>query len=143
MSDLQRTEVATVPDDTSPEAAGAASPQATDAASLGTPASPGAPASRPSRLGRWWWVAGIALAALVVIVFAPLASPDPDGLERVATDNGFIDRAGNFVSGILGGYAIPGISDPAVSTVISGLLGVAIVLVAMVILGRVLARRRT
>ena len=137
MSDLRRTEDAIVPDDTSPEAADAASPGAADAAS------PGAPASRPSRLGRWWWVAGIALAALVVIVFAPLASPDPDGLERVATDNGFIDRAANFVSGILGGYAIPGISDPAVSTVISGLLGVAIVLVAMVILGRVLARRRT
>lgn len=127
--DLQRTEDATVPDDTSPEADETASPVA--------------PASRPSRLGRWWWVAGVGLAALVVIVFAPFASQDPDGLERVATDNGFIDQARNFVSGILGGYAIPGISDPAVSTVISGLLGLVIVLVAMVILGRVLARRRT
>lgn len=97
---------------------------------------------KPSRLGRWWWVAGVAVAALVVVVFAPLASSDPDGLERVAEDQGFIDRASNFFSGILSGYAIPGISDPAVSTIVSGLIGVTIVLVVMLVLGRVLARRR-
>jgi hypothetical protein len=84
----------------------------------------------------------VAIAALVVVVFAPLASPDPDGLERVAEDQGFIDRASNFFSGLLGDYAIPGISDPAVSTIVSGLIGVAIVLVIMFALGRLLARRR-
>ena len=30
---------------------------------------------------RWWWVAGLAIAALIVIVLAPLASTDPDGLK--------------------------------------------------------------
>ena len=39
------------------------------------------------------WVAGLAIAALVVVVLAPLASPDPDGLERVAEDTGFIATA--------------------------------------------------
>jgi ABC-type Fe3+ transport system permease subunit len=100
------------------------------------------PVKKTSRLGRWWWVAGVAIAALVVVVFAPLASSDPDGLERVAEDQGFIDRASNFFSGLLGDYAIPGISDPAVSTIVSGLIGVAIVLVVMFALGRLLARRR-
>ena len=100
------------------------------------------PAKQTSRLGRWWWVAGVVIVALVVVVFAPLASRDPDGLERVAADQGFIDRASNFFSGILAGYGIPGISDPTVSTIVSGLIGVAIVLVIMFALGRVLARRR-
>jgi hypothetical protein len=93
-------------------------------------------------LGRRWWIAGIAIAALVVIVLAPLASPDPDGLERVATDNGFIGQAQNFFSGLFDGYAIPGIDDPAVSTILSGLLGVAILLGLVFVVGRVLARRK-
>ena len=103
---------------------------------------PDGPVKKRSRLGRWWWVAGVVIVALVVVVFAPLASRDPDGLERVAADQGFIDRASNFFSGILAGYGIPGISDPTVSTIVSGLIGVAIVLVIMFALGRVLARRR-
>jgi ABC-type Fe3+ transport system permease subunit len=103
---------------------------------------PDGPAKQTSRLGRWWWVAGVAIAALVVVIFAPLASLDPDGLERVAADQGFIDRASNFFSGILSGYEIPGISDPAVSTIVSGMIGVTIIVVIMFALGRVLARRR-
>ena len=107
------------------------------------PAAEAAPAAPRPRIGRRWWLAGIAIAALVVIVLAPLASRDPDGLERVAEDHGFIGNARNMVSGLLGGYEIPGISDPAVSTILSGLLGVGIVLLAMYVLGRVLARRRS
>ena len=102
------------------------------------------PVPTPShgRLGRWWWAVGIAIAALVVIVLAPLASPDPDGLERVAEDQGFIERAENFFSGLLGDYAIPGVDNEGLSTVLAGLIGVAIVVVIVLILGRVVARRR-
>lgn len=94
------------------------------------------------RAARRWWIAGLAIAVLVVVLLAPLASPDPDGLERVAEDQGFIDRAENLVGGLLSDYAIPGIDDPVVSTVVSGLLGLAIVVLAIVVLGRLLARRR-
>lgn len=104
---------------------------------------PPAPAAPRSRVGRRWWLVGIAVAALVVIVFAPLASSDPDGLERVAEDHGFIGNAQNVISGLFSGYELSGISDPAVSTILSGLLGVGIVLLAMFALGRVLARRRS
>jgi hypothetical protein len=107
------------------------------------PAPTATPKPARGRVGRWWWVAGIAIATFVVVIAAFLASPDPDGLERVAEDHGFIGQATNFVSGLFSGYEIPGISDPRLSTILSGLLGVAIVLGIMFLLGRVLARRRT
>ncbi len=108
------------------------------------PDGPPTPGSTPtrSRIGRWWWAIGIAIAALVVIVLAPLASQDPDGLERVAEDQGFIERAQNFFSGVLGDYAIPGVDNEWLSTVLAGLLGVVIVVAIVLILGRVVARRR-
>ena len=49
----------------------------------------------------------------------------------MAIDLGFIDRSGNLLPGLLGGYEIPGIGDPRVSTILSGLLGVAVVLGAI------------
>lgn len=101
------------------------------------------PAPSHGRLGRWWWLVGIAIATVIVIVLAPLASSDPDGLERVAEDHGFIGQARNVVSGALSSYSIPGIDDPRMSTILSGLLGVAIVLIVMFVLGRLLARRRS
>jgi ABC-type Fe3+ transport system permease subunit len=98
--------------------------------------------SREPRSRRRWWIGGLVIAVLVVVVLAPLASSDPDGLERVAEDLGFIDRAENVVGGLLGDYAIPGIEDPAVSTIVSGLLGIAIVVLVIFGIGRLLARRR-
>jgi hypothetical protein len=96
---------------------------------------------RRSRIGRWWWVVGLAIAAAVVIVLAPLASPDPDGLERVADDLGFIGVAGDAVLSIIPDYAVPGI-DGNLSTILAGLIGVVLVFGTMVVLGRVLSRRR-
>ena len=99
--------------------------------------------SRPSgRSSRTWWLVGLAIAALVVIVFAPLASGDPDGLERVAEDQGFLGAALDAVYSIIPDYTIPGI-DGNMSTILAGLIGVAIVFAVMVGFGRLLARRRS
>lgn len=100
---------------------------------------PSTPASRPTR--RWWWAAALAIIAVVVVLAANFASPDPDGLERVAEDHGFIGQAENVISGILADYAIPGVDDPAVSTVLAGLLGLAIPVGVVLLLGRLVARR--
>lgn len=96
-----------------------------------------------SRRSRWWWVLGLAAAALVVVVLAPLASPDPDGLEAVAGERGFIGAASDTLYELLPDYTIPGIDDPVVSTVVSGLVGVAVVFALMVGVGWLLRRRRT
>ena len=89
-----------------------------------------------------WWIAGLAIAALVVIVLAPLASPDPDGLERVAEDRGFIEQGEGALYEILPDYTVPGLDDPGMTTIVAGLVGVAIVFILMWGLGTILARRR-
>ena len=93
-------------------------------------------------LKRFWWVAGLAIAAVVVIVLAPLASGDPDGLEWVAGEHGFIDTAQDALYSIIPDYAVPGVDDPVLSTILAGLIGVVIVFLLMIGLGYLLRRRR-
>lgn len=95
-----------------------------------------------SRLRRHWWVAGLGIAALVVVFLAPLASSDPDGLEAVGSDLGFLANAREALFSIIPDYAVPGIDDPVISTIVAGLIGVAIVAGLMYLLGRSLARRK-
>jgi hypothetical protein len=92
-------------------------------------------------LSRYWWVVGLLITAVVVILAASFASPDPDGLERVAEDKGFIDVAQGASFEIIPDYSVPGI-DGTISTILAGIIGVAIVFAVMLILGRFVARRR-
>ena len=83
-------------------------------------------------------IVGIGLA-VVVALFSPLASPDPDGLERVAEDEAFIDEAKDPPYEIIADYVFPGIENESVATILSGLIGIAIV--AGVCFGLVLLMR--
>ena len=74
------------------------------------------------RLGKYWWVVGLFLA-LGLVLLSPLASSDPDGLERVAEDTGFLDRAEDAPYAVMPDYAFPGIENSAVSTIVAGLIG--------------------
>jgi hypothetical protein len=94
------------------------------------------------RIARFWWVVGLAIAALIVIVLAPLASADPDGLERVAADQGFLQTARDALYSIIPDYTVPGLDGNA-STILAGLIGIVIVFLVMVGLGKLLARRRS
>ena len=95
-----------------------------------------------SKRSRYWWVVGLAIAALIVVVLAPLASPDPDGLERVAQDQGFLQSARDALYSIIPDYTVPGV-DGNLSTILAGLIGIVIVFGVMILLGRLLARRRS
>jgi hypothetical protein len=107
------------------------------------PAPPTAPQPEPRRrrLGRWWWLAGLAIAGLVAVLAAAFASRDPDGLNAVAIQQGFEAKATSAGVAILGGYAIPGL-DGTASTVVAGVVGIAIVFGLVLLLGRLLGRRR-
>ena len=69
-----------------------------------------------------WWVVGL-LIALLVALFSPLASAHPDGLERVAEDQGFIDRAEDAPYEVVPDYTFPGIASESGATILAGLVG--------------------
>jgi cobalt/nickel transport system permease protein len=100
---------------------------------------PGLVESAADAGGRGWVPAGL-LASLVVVLLAPLASADPDGLERVAEDLGFLERAQDAPYQLLPDYTIPGLHDPTITTIVAGLAGVAIVVAVVAAVAR-LARR--
>lgn len=71
-------------------------------------------------------IGGIALSLLLVL-FSPLASSHPDGLEWVAEQKGFLETAREALYAIVPDYTMPGISNPALATIVAGILGVVIV----------------
>ena len=87
-----------------------------------------------------WWVIGIALA-LAVALLSPLASPHPDGLERVAEDKGFLEQAEEAPYKLIPDYLFPGIGDEAVATIVAGLVGTGVVFGSVYGLASVLRRR--
>lgn len=76
--------------------------------------------------GRGWIVAGVA-TSLAVVFLSPFASANPDGLERVAEDMGFINRGLSASYSILPDYTIPGLSSGSASTIVAGLVGALVV----------------
>ena len=75
-----------------------------------------------------WWVLGY-IVAVAVTLLAPLASGSPDGLERVAEDSGFIERAQGAPYAIIADYVVPGIQNEALATILAGIIGVTVVYV--------------
>ena len=73
------------------------------------------------------WVTGGLVIALIVAALSPLASADPDGLERVAEDTGFLDRALAPAFNLLPDYTLPFVSNPVLSGLLAVVVGTLIV----------------
>jgi cobalt/nickel transport system permease protein len=86
-----------------------------------------------------WWI-GL-LIALAVTIIAPLASPWPDGLERVAEDNGFLDLGQDAPYEVIPDYVLPGVQSESLATILAGMVGVVIVFAIGLGAGYVLRRR--
>ncbi|MFN3928866.1 MAG: PDGLE domain-containing protein, partial [Thermoflexus sp.] len=84
------------------------------------------------------WIAGLALM-LGLILLAPFASSNPDGLEWVAEELGFRQAARPSMWGLLPDYIIPGLPNQALSITLAGILGALLVFGLVIAL---LARRR-
>ena len=105
--------------------------------------------SRPDLLGeksesakgsRAWVFVGIAIT-IIVVLLSPFASADPDGLNRVAMDMGFIQTA-QIGTGPLAGYTVPFLSSVPISKIVAGVIGVVVVLAIVFITGRSLQTNR-
>lgn len=86
------------------------------------------------------FIAGGLLLAVILAAFSPLASPNPDGLEFVAEQSGFITRALEPLYSVLPDYSVPLVEHPAATTILAVLIGTLIVFSLAWVLGRRVAR---
>lgn len=92
----------------------------------------GSESSKASR--NWVYVGGI--ISLIVVFLSPLASADPDGLERVAEDLGFIGAGQSAPFEIIPDYTLPFLGETAISTILAGVVGIIVVGLVMVLVAR-------
>lgn len=88
---------------------------------------------------RVFWVLGV-LAILLALSSVFVASSHPDGLERVAEDMGFVERASERVYAPLPDYTTPGLGEES-GGMLAGLLGVLATALVAFGLGYALKRR--
>lgn len=72
--------------------------------------------------------AGLAIAVALAFLVAPVASSKPDGLERVAIDQGFSDSAQDhdLADSPTADYGVKGVDDARLSTGLAGALGIGV-----------------
>lgn len=88
--------------------------------------------TRPDLMGQsskvtakgWGWIVAGLLIALVIAFASPLADSNPDGLERVAEDHGFITLAESPSYEIMPDYTVPFIQQEGITTIAAGIIGV-------------------
>ena len=89
-----------------------------------------------------------AVALLVTLTLAGVvsfyASSNPDGLEKVAEEGGFISNAQDhsLANSPLADYSITGISDGRLSVGVAGAIGVVAMLLISTLLFKFIARRK-
>lgn len=78
-----------------------------------------------ARLGLFL-VAGLIATAGIAFAVSPFASSEPDGLERVAIDQGFDSSAEEhtLADGPTADYALSGVEDDRLATGLAGVIGV-------------------
>ncbi|HLF27562.1 MAG TPA: energy-coupling factor ABC transporter permease [Anaerolineae bacterium] len=94
----------------------------------------------PGKRSASWVGVGLAIA-LALTLLTPFASPDPDGLERVAQDSGFLDAAQDPAYTILPDYTIPFIENPTLTTIVAVATGTLLVFGIAYLVGRINSRK--
>ena len=96
----------------------------------------------------WMFIAAALIVSIALAVFAsPFASGHPDGLEKVAEDEGFIDQAADEQDAVWKGspapdYAMPGVRSDSVATALAGLAGTVATFGVALLLAKLMRRHR-
>ena len=90
----------------------------------------------------WWLIGAGLLIALALTLISPLASPWPDGLERVAEDQEFLDLGEEPAYELIPDYVLPGIQNESLATILAGIVGVLLVFGIGLGAGYILRRRQ-
>ena len=98
---------------------------------------PAAPTSPRRRIA-----AGLLIAGTTVGLASLFASTSPDGLEKVATDLGFINTSQAAPFELFAEYSVPGFSGAA-GTALAGVIGAIVVLAVIVLLNRLASARKS
>ena len=80
----------------------------------------------------------IVLIVVFLAVFVPFASSNPDGLEKVASTFGAKEQP-SIWNGLMADYSVGVVGNSYVSTVLAGVVGVFMVLLVALLLGKAIA----
>jgi ABC-type Fe3+ transport system permease subunit len=84
----------------------------------------------------------LALIMVFLVVFIPFASSNPDGLEKVAETFG-VQEHEPLWNGLMLDYSIGAVWNSYVSTLLAGVFGVVMVLLAGFVLGTAIETKKT
>lgn len=90
------------------------------------------------------WIGLLLLTIVIAFLIAPFASSHPDGLERVAQNHGFQDGAHEgFKWSPFPEYEAEPFSSEILKVGLSGIVGVALMLILLYVLGKFIERRKS
>ncbi len=87
------------------------------------------------------YLAAIAVFTIFLAVFIPLASSDPDGLEKVAETMG-VEEHEPVWGGLMSDYSVAIVENPYLSTLLAGVFGTLMVLFSALILGKAVRQKK-
>ena len=91
-------------------------------------------------------VIALVVSVFLAVVISPLASSSPDGLEKVAEDKGFLEKAEEHQAAWkyspIPDYAVGGIKNESVGTALAGLIGTLLVFAVGLGVAKVISRKK-
>jgi len=80
------------------------------------------------------------ISCLLAGGFSIFASVFPDGLERVAEDQNFINNSYNLIAGFIPDYVMPGVANKYLAVALAGTVGTTLTFFIVLLFGKILIK---